>query len=94
MVIKAFHRVELERLEEGDHVAVLEIDGEVKAVVAGPFKHPRPEPDDPRPDSVLEQLRRLWNASQEADHALQGQLDAIKRQMERIENRLERLEQS
>ena len=53
VVIKKFQRVELTDLEQGDRVVVLEQDGVVKAVVAGPFQRPRPRPVPyPRPHDM------------------------------------------
>ena len=97
VVIKGMHRAELSDLEEGDHVVVLEKDGVVQAVVAAPFRQVRQRPEDaPRnvDESVLQQLKRLWNASVEADQRLQEQLEAIERHIQEIEERLERLEQN
>ena len=97
VVLKGLRRVELSDLEEGDHVIVLEQDGVVKAVVAAPFRRVRPKPEEAPgnvDESVLQQLKRLWNASVEADHRLQEQLEAIERHIQAIEERLERLEQN
>ena len=44
IVIKAGQRAELSDLETGDRVVVLEKDGVVKVVLAGPFQRPRPRP--------------------------------------------------
>ena len=71
VVIMGGHRVEITELEEEAHVVVLEIDGQVKAVVAGPIKRDREvRPSDQRRNNVERfqgEMRELREGFKDSD---------------------------
>ena len=74
VVIKGGHRAELGDLEEGNHVVVLEIDGEVKAVVAGPLKRDR----DARPTPLRDVDQTGPDARRRAVEQFQGEMKELR----------------
>ncbi|MEK9659856.1 MAG: PDZ domain-containing protein [Chloroflexota bacterium] len=98
VVVKGGYKLELARLQAGDPVAVLEVDGELKAVVAGKIAGPAPRPD-VRPVPAPENPRRgivedfLQNTKQIREELGGGEnaaerVEKIREQILRLQERL------
>jgi len=109
IVLQKGERVELDALEDGSRVVVLEQDGEVKAVIAGPFRNHRQGPQvsgrrvdaSSLPPEVREHLRGIEGELQERFEnqtnglpGMQHRIEGLERHMRGLHERLENLEQS
>ena len=109
VVLQNGERVELDALEEGSRVVVLEQDGEVKAVIASPFRNHRQGPRvnvrrfdaSSLPPEVREHLRGIEGELRERFEnqanglpVMRHRIDGLERHMRGLHERLENLEQS
>jgi membrane-associated protease RseP (regulator of RpoE activity) len=96
VVVKGGYRVELGRLEAGDPVAVLEVDGALKAVVAGKIADPAPRPHVRPTDAPVNPRRgiveRFRENTKQVREELRGEQDAAER-VEKLREQILRLQE-
>jgi membrane-associated protease RseP (regulator of RpoE activity) len=96
VVVKGGYRVELGRLQAGDPVAVLEVDGELKAVAAGKIADPAPRPHVRPTDAPVNPRRGIVDEfrknTQQIREELRGGEDAAER-VEKIREQIQRLQE-
>jgi membrane-associated protease RseP (regulator of RpoE activity) len=96
VVVKGGYKVALGRLEAGDPVAVLEVDGELKAVVAGKIADPAPRPHVRPTDAPVNPRRgiveRFRENTKQIREELRGGQDAAER-VERLREQIRKLQE-